>query len=437
MTDFLSKISGQISGAMIIGSFFPSLLFLVVLSLVVLPLTPAHIATSLSAVVSSGKSWDEKGIATLIASLIALVLAILVNSMNGSILRFYEGYSWRDSGIDIFLRRRNQRKFDEIMRVRKRAGKLRKQIRLCNLQPSLARKTIVAQRGVARVLNDFLPNDRELVAPTELGNVFAALEMYTERLYGAPMVNLWPRLRSVLESDRAQAIDAVKANFDFMLNSSFLSGVLALGLTTVGLVWHNPIERGIRQWQWQSWIAWDLALIAISFLAYLAAVGRAAEWGTQVKACFDLYRRSLLDKLGYANYKPVDLTEERRIWQLINYKLSFPDEPSPDIPYNTPPASLIVEPVSATVALTQTVVTADDKTMTVTAEIANNGPLALPADRVILREEMPTGLSYVAGSATVNGTAATLLSVNPLQIDVGPLAYYESRTVVYKLKAQA
>ena len=432
MADFLSKISGQITGSMIVGSFFPVLLFVVVLSLVVLPLTPAPFAKNLANVVSSAKSWDEKGLATLIASLVALALAIVIQAMNGSLIRLYEGYPWKESWIGAWLTRRKQQEFEKITRLRKRAKKLRLEIRLGNLPPSLPVKTIAMQRETGRALNDYFPSDGGLL-PTALGNVVRAFETYSTRQYGAPMVALWPRLRNVLENDRAQAIDNVKANFDFMLNSSFLGTVLALGLTGVGFIWRNPLEYGIAQ----RWIGWDIALVAISWLAYVAAIGRAVDWGTQVEACFDLYRRSLLDKLGYAEWKPADLTEERRIWELINYKISFPDEPSPDIPYRMPPALVTVEPLAAMVALTQTVVPGEDKTITVTAEAANNGPLAIPANRVVLREEIPTGMSYVAGSAAVNGAAATLLSINPLQIDLGPMAYYESRTVVFKLKPQA
>ena len=432
MTDFLSKVSGQITGTMIVGSFFPALFFLVVLSLVVLPLTPLPVSADLSAAVGGGHSWEEEGKAALIASLIVLTVAIVIFNLNRSLIRLYEGYPWKESWIGVFLIRRKQRRFDAITTVRKRAAKLRKEVRLCNTQVDLP-DVIRVQREAARILNDSFPNDRGLVLPTDLGNVVRAFETYTSRLYGAPMVALWPRLRNVLKKDSARSIDSVKANFDFMLNTSFLSGVLALALTAVGFTWRNPLQSGV----WQTWIAWDLALIAVWWFAYVAAIARATEWGDQVKACFDLYRRSLLDKLGYKQCHPADLTEERRIWRVVNQKLSLPDDPSPDIPYKTPPASLTVDPWTATVALAQTVTPADDKSVTVTAEVANNGPLAIPADRVVLREELPKGLSYVAGSASVNGAPAILLSLDPLEIDLGPLAYYESRTVVFQLKAQA
>jgi hypothetical protein len=356
----------------------------------------------------------------------------VLHSLNVPIIRFYEGYSWGESWIGQAMTSCQRRKFETARQLRGRAAKLRKEIRIFGITVDLPR-TLDVQREMSRLLNDEFPDSASSVLPTRLGNVVRAFETYTRRQYGAGAIALWPRLLNVLDSDHAQAIDAVKTAFDFFINSSLLGGILALILTGAGFYWQRPIDSGFLH----AWLAWDIILGGISWLAYVAAIGRAGEWGTQVMAAFDTNRRSLLDKLGYSELKPADLTEERRYWEIINQKLSFPDVPSPDLPYKIPPTSLIVEPVSAMVTWTRTVSPRDEKTILVNLTIANTGPLCVPADHVILREEIPDKQAYAPGSATLNGAPATLLSLNPLRIEIGALPYYESRTVAYTLKQQA
>jgi len=151
-----------------------------------------------------------------------------------------------------------------------------------------------------------------------------------------------------------------------------------------------------------------------------------------VSAAFDVSRRALLDKLGFSDFKPATLAEERRLWQIVNLKLSFPGQPIPDFPYKAASTSLRADPVTADVTFTRTVSPGANQSLAVTVVVTNTGPLAIPATGVVLHDEVPDGLA-LTGAPTVNGAPATLLSVNPIEVDLGGLPYYESRTVVYTL----
>ena len=69
-----------------------------------------------------------------------------------------------------------------------------------------------------------------------------------------------------------------------------------------------------------------------------------------------MHRLELLKKLGYA-LKPVDLSDERRIWRNINYKFAFPDQRTyPDLPYEHAQCFTFAEPGSIIYKTERTVV---------------------------------------------------------------------------------
>jgi hypothetical protein len=428
MTDFLTKISNQIIGPMILSTFFPVVLFVAAFALVVLPLAP--FGQPWTGVVANPTDWQKNGIAVLEITFLVLVLSVVLYNLNSPIVRMYEGYPWRHSYIGKLLQKRQQSKLERASLIRRCIGKLwvERRIRSTNADLGIL---LDVQTNMARLVNDDYPDRPGLVLPTRLGNVIRAFETYTTRQYGAGAISLWPRLAGVLESSFVQTLDNAKMAFDFMINSSFLTLVLAGMSTAAGLVWKPPVAAAL----YQAWLAWALVFLVLSYLSYLAAINRAREWGTQVKSAFDLYRLSLFTKLGYD--KPVDLAEERRMWEVINYKFAFPDERTyPDLPYGTPATLLIVDPVSTMLTFERTVLLLDSGIIQIRILVVNSDPTRAPAGRAVLQDKIPNGKAYVRGSGTVNGAPATICSLNPIQIDLGPVPYYETRTVVYSINSQ-
>jgi hypothetical protein len=430
MNDFISKISAQVVGPLILSAFFPTVLFVFVFALVVLPLAP--FGSDFHQAVIDATVFQKNGVAALKVTFLILVLAVVLNYLNTPIVRMYEGYPWMDSIIGNFLINRQRTKMLRVSLIRRCIAKLQVEKRAGRTQADLSELGSIKSK-LGRLINAEYPNKASLVLPTRLGNVIRAFETYTDRQYGAGSIALWPRLQGVLDPAVAQALDTTRTPFNFMINSSFLALVLALLSASFGIIWSPPKPSA----HYQPWMGHTALFLAVSYLSYLGAIDRAYEWGTQIKSAFDLYRLTLLDKLGYKT-KPTDLTEERRMWEIINYKFAFPDERTyPDLPYQQSSTIVTVEPVSTIVTCYRTVSVQDEQSMEVRVSIANMDPTRAAAVRVILQDEIPTGKSYVAGSATVSGTPATLLGISPLKLEVGPLPYYETRTVVYSLKQQA
>ena len=215
-----------------------------------------------------------------------------------------------------------------------------------------------------------------------------------------------------------------------MIHTAFLSGALTVLTASAGLFWKTRALQDL----WQPWLAWTIIFGVISYLLYLASIPRAIEWGTQVKSAFDLYRLKLLAQLGY-ELKPTDLTDERRIWENLNYKFAFPDgRRYPVLPYQLPESYLLVDPPSTIVTSKRSVDLQDTGIVQITLIVSNGDPSASNAERVIVREVIPTGKTYVKDSARLDGNPpTTFLSLEPLQIDLGRLPYNSSRTIVYRI----
>lgn len=430
MNDFISKISAQIVGPMILSAFFPTVLFVVAFALVVLPLAP--FGADFTKAVKDATVFQQNGLASIKITFLILVLAVVLYYLNTPIVRMYEGYPWGGSVIGTLLAKRQQNKMQKASLIRRCIAKLQVERAAGRTQVDLGDIATVKTQ-LARLLNNRYPNRSTLVLPTRLGNVIRAFETYTDRQYGAGTIALWPRLQGVLDGSFAQALDAAQTAFSFMINSAFLTLVLAMLSTAFGTIWHPP-EAGAH---YQAWMGLTVLFLTLSYLSYLGAINRAGEWGTQVKSAFDLYRLTLLDRLGY-KIKPADLTDERRMWRVINYKFAFPDERTyPDLPYQAPSTMLTVEPVDTIVTFRRTLRQLDDGSQEVRVSITNTDPTRAAASNVTLQDEIPTGKAYVEGSARTNGAPATLLAFSPLKVEIGPLPYYETRTVVYVMKTQA
>jgi hypothetical protein len=435
MTEFFTKISGAIAGPILLGAFFPVVLFLTALTLIVLPITP--FGHDLTAAVKNPSVWQSNTTAALVLTIVVLVLSIVLHNLNIPVIRLYEGYPWQSSWIGVLCANRRKGRLIRAKLLRERVRKLRKEIRLnesflhaANMDLS---GVIAAQRELDRLVNFSYPDRNESVLPTGLGNVIRAFETYPRRQYGASAIALWPRLAGVLDGAVAQSLDSAKTAFDFMIHSAFLSGVLMALELAAGLYWKTPLVYGLSE----AWIGWTVIFGVLSFLFYLAAMNRAQEWGTQVVSAFDLYRHTLLKKLGY-ELSLSGVTDERRVWDILSYKFAFPDDKSyPDLPYKLPATYLVVEPVSTKVEFVRSMRLSEGGSIHVRVIVRNTDPTASPADNVVLREEIPAGKSYVRDTATVDGNAAILLGIDPLQIHIGPVEYDEERAVEFTMKAKA
>ncbi|HEV7645606.1 MAG TPA: hypothetical protein VGO50_16820 [Pyrinomonadaceae bacterium] len=74
-------------------------------------------------------------------------------------------------------------------------------------------------------------------------------------------------------------------------------------------------------------IKWGISILlagALSVQFYSLSVLQAEEWGTYIKAMFDLYRNDLLVKLGISQ-KPYSKKAERELWKAISAQFVYGD----------------------------------------------------------------------------------------------------------------
>lgn len=422
MSSFLSSISGSFAKSILLGIVFPVVLFITAVSTVILPLAGAS-PRSLFAEVFP---WETDSTVTAL-TVFTLIITILLYSLNIPVIRLYEGYPWKESWLGLWCRHRQKARFRAAHELRKRLRVLRWQTRQAKIKSPLLDEMTDLQNAAARASSRF-PDREELVLPTRLGNVIRAFEVYPRIRYGMQGVPMWPRLAQILPAEKTAAIEDAKSSFDFMINSSFLGFTAAIALTAVGLVRDHPFrkESGVE------WVPWVAFFLLVSYLFYLGAINRAAAWGTQVKAAFDLNRLALLPALGYQN-EVAGLEEERDLWQEISFELIYPDSPNlPDLRYKAEQTTLTVSPPSVVVELTRSIDWVGDD-VRVTLAVKNVDGARVKADGVEVTEKIAKGLRVAPSSVTLDGGAAKISGVNPFTVSLGEIEWDHAKTLVYRL----
>ena len=148
------------------------------------------------------------------------------------------------------------------------------------------------------------------VLPTRLGNTLRAAETYPGDRYGADAVFLWPRLYVILPADARTEIGNGRSSMDRMVLLASLAA--AFPLVSLGTSWWAGTG-------WKDWLIGALVSLAVAVVAYRAAVAAAQVFGDLVRAAFDLYRRDLLKKLGFA--PPRRPEDERELWTAVQQQL--------------------------------------------------------------------------------------------------------------------
>jgi len=353
MTSILAAISGSFSKALILGTFFPVTVFVLCGLLFVVPFLPGEVPL-LAPLAQLDPGWKMA-----LVTLVILLLTGLLYTLNTPLIRLYEGYPWQHSWLGKRSRERQLRRREWAESKRVAVRDLIREIKETNRaepsrnkaerkkaasseaeprepapdvagppDPALAELEVWRPRLGQRVMIEY--PGAELVLPTRLGNVIRAFEEYPRAVYGTSAIPLWPRLIAVVDKDYKPVLDEAKASLDFMINASFLSGLLSSSILVAGLL----VPERIHWWPWL--LQLSLAALAAR-LFYVASIGQAASWGAQVKGAFDLFRWDLLKKLGYER-PGISPEAERELWKHISQRMVYgnPPEGVPLMPYVRP-----------------------------------------------------------------------------------------------------
>ena len=261
--------------------------------------------------------------------LLPLFLGIVLMALSGSILRFYQGALPIERRLLAPWLKRSRNRSDAIYGDLKRKRReyfflASRGIRLVIVDGQEQAHSVgeeertqlidqlkqdiqaLHERHEETYLVQQLPIAGERAAPTALGNALAVAEEYPFERYGIDAVVFWPRLRSEIEPEKIEPLDATFAAMNGLLNISllaFLFGIEALIVGLIGLIGRAP-----------RWEMFALALfgVVVAVGAYAAAVSAAHAVGNLMKTFFDYYRGRVLERFNLT--MPEDIEEERVVW---------------------------------------------------------------------------------------------------------------------------
>lgn len=439
MSTVITGFSGQFSRNVLISTLLPAVAFVGLCQLFVVPLLPAGLH------LLDPPAFLGALDVTITILLAGIVLSSLLYVFNRSIIRWYEGYPWKDWP---FARRRRR---EYVARYNAAAARSRGMLALYRAMPvgDRRREVVVRRWRLARTVADSFAKDERLVLPTRLGNAIRAHEDYPRRRYGMDAITLWPRLISRIDDRYAGAIDEAKVPLDLAINSSLLGFVLAGLIWLAGLL--NPGALGEAR-AFLGWLAEVVVFLGLAHGAYACSIGPAGAWGGMIEGAFDLYRWDLLKQLGYTHV-PLTVAEERSVWSGISSQIQFGDLPEvPRIEYGPRPVVVTRDAredipgwIHVETSRSVTEVTADGS-MTVSLSVRNVDPLHRVAPDVNVRDTLPEGFELEKDSATLSrsgrrgctrypaSTRLEPIGENPHTFRIGDIADDELIVVTYRAK---
>jgi hypothetical protein len=418
LTSVFSAISGQFGRAIIIGALLPAAVFVLVLHVFVVPMLPWEWRL-ITRIAVLDAQWQ---VASLIVA--STLIAGLLYVLNTSITRIYEGYPWEHGLIGRWRKKRYQAKLASRKSTRKLARELRRRLSRTNSRDTRLGALVKVRDDADREIHERYPSARS-VLPTRLGNVIRAFETYPREQYGISAIPLWPRFVARIRPDHAAVIDDAKTSFDVAINLSFLAAVTAFSMIAIAAVYPLPFAS-TRLLTW--FMVRTAIALALAWVFYVLAIGRAGAWGDLCRGVFDLYRWEVLKDLGYET-RPGDLASERALWTAISVQMIYGDpELGPALRYDS---RTLVVPRNDWILLTRSVrVSGPNRQIVIVVE--NCGPDS--AADVRITEHLPAGSDYVDGSARHDGRPSVeVRGVNPYSFAIGPLAAGGKSVLIYEV----
>ena len=215
--------------------------------------------------------------------LLSVFLGYFINAIEVPIIKFYEGYSWKDTWLGQCL----------VDYQRKRRAALEEQ------EPN--------------AVDDSFPCDTD-VLPTRLGNTFAAFEAYPMKKYRIDSVTAWPRMFPILVKHQFMPyMEEHRSTMNFLLNNSLLLAIFGLECLLLRII----ACQGIH------WLLPCFSFIS-SIVFYQASISSAFQLGELCRAAFDLFRYHLANALGLSSVQ--SFRKEQIMWeQLTDFWNEQPD----------------------------------------------------------------------------------------------------------------
>jgi hypothetical protein len=413
MNTVASLISGQFTRSLILGAFFPVVLFLFFGYLTLDPILPPW------GWVAAVHKLNTEGKAGVISAA-AIVATVFLYNLNTPLVRFLEGYPWKASRSGRRRIARWTREHDAVKALLPHLRTLRAQWDGVDKDSSDRRRIQDALNRLQELLNAAYPSKPNLILPTRFGNVLRSFETYPLRQYEMDGVVLWPRIVSLADKDTLGMVEDARSSLDFFVNCMVLSAILAALLFVLGCC---VLDGATPRWQLVSWALEVAALGSIALLCYAVCPSKIAAWGGQVKSVFDLFRGDLLKKMGYTQVASTR-QEERDLWREISRQIIFGDPTAAGrqtLPYaERESQTTVVSGSGEALEVTGGVVKQQDGVLEFHYRIKNRA--TDEAKNVLMTERLVDGYRYVWKSLKKGTQAWEFTGANPYAISLGDMA---------------
>jgi hypothetical protein len=268
---------------------------------------------------------------TTVFALLALAVAICLQTFNSEVVRFMEGYWLVDVSPNFayFQLRKFRALQDELDKVNDERQRC--------LAASEPFQRPTTRRNLMRRAAKRFPSKERQVLPTAIGNTIRAYEDYPRVMYGFESIQGWSRLHAVISKEYLESVRGARAMMDFWVNLFALSLVVLGGYFVAAWA-----QSALDQWRQVDfyWIP-AVCLWCAWFFSYRARTA-AERWGEWVKASFDAFLPELAKKLGYS--LPPSGSERRGFWRKFSQAMiyrsdyaldeldAYRDKPAPSTP---------------------------------------------------------------------------------------------------------
>jgi len=255
--------------------------------------------------------------------LLPLVLGVVLSSLAGTVLRFFQGTLPIARPLFQPSLKRNQKRSDELYgplrNLRRQYFLLVSQVdgevnsvaqsdREALIEQLKQEIQAVHEKLEATSIARDLPVDTERVGPTSLANILAMAEEYPFERYSIDTAVFWPRLSPEIEPAKLESMTASFGTMNGLLNLSLLSYLFAFESLVIGV---GMLTGGSIKQAWAPIVA-VVAGILLGLAAYRAALGAARSVANSLRAAFDCYRDRLLHRFNLR--MPDDIEKERVVW---------------------------------------------------------------------------------------------------------------------------
>lgn len=269
--------------------------------------------------------------------ILPLLMAIVVSSISGTILRLYQGKLPITSVLFRPWLRQNQKRSREVygplLTLRRQYLFLVSQgVRLVTVDgQEQAEPVAESQRGPMidslkqeiQALHERiesssstreLPVDPERVGANELANTLAVAEEYPFERYSMDTAVFWPRLSAEIEPEKLASMTASFGAMNGLLNLSLLSLLFAIESLVIGIGRLSGVIDTVAlpmlRLRWLFLAA--IIAILVGLAAHRAALGTARAVGNAMRTAFDYYRGTVLSRFNLR--MPDDIEQERVVW---------------------------------------------------------------------------------------------------------------------------